>query len=387
MAAKRKYTRRKKSEKTSIKKRNTKKVSSETQRQYLKVLFKNFYKKYLKTKKRTVVIIILFFVALLVFNKATKEPTGITSNTVVRKTLKQTISANGKVKAKVFADLKFAAPAKIAWIGVEKGEQVKKGQNLAKLDTISLNANYQKTLNDYRNATANVELILDSIQGHETDETYAQRALRTDAEVKRDNAYEAVVTARDGLTKANIYSPIEGTVTTTNDLISGYTLSGSDIENKYIEVVDLTSMYFSVDLDELDYQKVIEGQKVEVNIDAYPNYTCNGVVGFKGKAGEETLGGVITIPVEVKLTRCYVDLIMGFNGSASFITQEKVNVLVIEKKYLVNDGDKYKVWLQKGKSTKSRELIEVEVGMETSNEVEIMSGLQEGDKVIYIPQT
>lgn len=371
----------KKGNKKTSKKVLKKKLDGKIERFKFNLLWKSL----LENKKRTVLIIITLLVTAFVLNRTFKQPSGITTETVVKKTLKKTINANGEVKAKKFANVKFEIPGKVSYLSVAKGDKVKEYQLLASLSSVSLNANYQKALNDFRNATANVESILDTVQGHEDDETFAQRALRTDAEVRRDNAYQAIRSAQDALSKISIYSPITGFVVDTNDLLPGLTLTNADLESKFITVVDLDSMYFSVNLDEIDYQFVTKGQEVEVTVDAYPNYTCKGVVDYVGQMGEETLGGVITVPVEVEFTRCFIDLVTGFNGQAEFITTKKENVLAIPKNYLVNENGSTKVLVQKGKNTRTRELVEIKLGMETVSEVEVTSGLQEGDIIVYVP--
>lgn len=324
-------------------------------------------------------------IAIVIYAQATKEPEGTSTVLVKRGNLTESFSANGKIKAKKVADLKFNAPAKVAWISVKEGDKVAKGRGIAQLDAISLNAVYQNTLNDLRNYQANAEMVLDSVQKHDTDETFTQKAARTAAEVSRDNAYNLTLATSQALKNATIVTPFAGTVVDTNDIVAGVNLSGADLENKFIRIVDLESLFFAADVDEVDYSKLALKQEVLVTLDAFPGDSCIGRVVKIGKDGQETAGGVITIPVEVDLENCDLNLAMDLNGEANFITNKVENVLVIPKKYLVKENDRDYVWKQIGTDTRNRQKVLVTTGLESLSDIEVKSGLSENDKIVYVP--
>jgi HlyD family secretion protein len=339
------------------------------------------------SKRRLAVIAVLVIAGVFIYSRLTAKPSGTESFQVKRKTLTTGLTANGKVEATSFADLKFFSPGEVSWVGVKKGDRVYEGQAVAKLNTVMLNANYQQALNSLRDAQANVESVLDSLQGHEKDETFAQRAERTTAEVARDNAYEQVIYARKALSNATVVSPLNGIVVDTNDIVTGLIISGADIETKYIKIVDPDTLYFAADVDEIDYKNISLGQQVNIVYDAYPDKVCHGEVGEIGGESQEEVGGVVTVPVKVRFEFCFLDLVTGFNGQANFIEEKVINVLAIPKKYIVDkDGEKY-VWLQKGNSEDDIELVPVETGIETASDTEITKGLNAGETIVFVPTT
>lgn len=335
--------------------------------------------------KRNAVVVVVLLVAFLIFRKATSLPAGVETYTVDRQDLSTGFSANGQVKAKKSVDLRFFSPGKIAWINVSKGDKVKAWQGVAGLDTVSLNALYQQSLNNYRNYQAAADSTLDSVQSHSSDETFADRATRTSAEVNRDNAYDAILAAKDNLKNAVLVSPIAGVVVETSDIIPGMNLSSSDLPTKFVRITDLNSLYFEADVDEVDYSKVAMGQDATVTIDAYPDKSCDGKVSYVGQDGQKTSGGVVSIPTEITLNNCDLNLVSQLNGQANFISNKVDNVLVIPKKYIVIQNGENFVWKQVGASAKDKQLVAVKLGSSSSTDVEVTEGLSEGDTIIYLP--
>jgi HlyD family secretion protein len=334
---------------------------------------------------RSAIIVVALLGAFLLYKQFTKRPQGVTSEVVKRSELTTSFSANGEIKAKKQADLKFYSPGKVVWVGVKRGDKVRAWQGVASLDSVALDAVYQQALNNYRNYQAIADQVLDEVKDHSSDESFSLKATRTTAEVNRDNSYDAMLGARANLKNAALVSPIAGTVTDINDVQAGLNLTGSDLETKFIRVVDLSSLYFEARLHEVDYSKVKVGQEVNVNVDAYPSDTCNGKVSFVGKVGQETTGGVISIPVEITLEKCSLDFAVGLNGQAHFVTSKLSNVLIIPKKYIVTKDGQDSVWKQTGENIKQRKLVPVKIGASSSTEAEVTEGLQEGDKIVFIP--
>ena len=69
---------------------------------------------------------------------------GLKTAKVERKTLKETVSASGKIEAENSATLRFPTPARVVWVGVKKGDTVRKWQSLASLDQRQVEKNLKK---------------------------------------------------------------------------------------------------------------------------------------------------------------------------------------------------------------------------------------------------
>jgi HlyD family secretion protein len=241
-------------------------------------------------------------------------------------------------------------------------------------------------LNNLRSSNASADSTLDSVQDNDNNESFATRATRTSAEVAKDNSYEAMVIAKEALNNATLISPFSGTVIDTNNLVPGQVLTTSDLASKYIRVIDMESLYFEAELDEIDYEKVSIGQFTDIEIDAYPGLICKGNVSEISRQGNRQSGGVTNVLVKVSFDEsCILDLLTEFSGQARFVTSQKENVLSIPKKYIVIENGSQKVWLKTGSSVNSKQLVEVETGIESASEIEVTSGLSEGDEIIFIP--
>lgn len=350
------------------------------------------FKRIRKNWKRIIGVAVLLLVALLIFKRVTSIPKGITTSKVERTTLVDAFSVNGNVKAKKSVDLKFNLPSKVVWVGVKKGDSVRAYQAVAALDARQLQKALENSLSLYKTARWNFEQVNDDndVQGRELDQILFDKTIRRlidQSQFSLDRSVLDVQIKDIALKEAALVTPIAGTVVETNDLVAGINLSGADIESKFIKVTDLTSLYFSAKVDEVDFGKVNNGQEVSVSFDAYPGQKCDGTVSYVSSAGETSTGGVVTIPVEVTLSDCKLNLALGLNGQADFVLSKKEDVLTIQKKYLVVKNGENFVWLQTGKTVRNRKLVPVKLGTTTLTEAEVTEGLTEGETVIYIPQS
>ncbi|HET7099341.1 MAG TPA: efflux RND transporter periplasmic adaptor subunit [Patescibacteria group bacterium] len=294
--------------------------------------------------------------------------------------LLETLSTTGRVKADEYATLGFQSGGRIKWVGVKKGDKVWKGQAIASLDTVILNASYQQALNNYRNYQAQAQNILDSVKDHAGDETFAQKATRTAAEVARDNSYDAMLAARQNLSYAVIYSPFAGIVAEASPSFPGINVGPTSAS--YV-VVNPQSTYFESEIAETDLPKVKVGQKIKLKLDAYPEETIDGqiqtigIVAFTSSTGGNSYSLRIQMPENKDLKYK-----VGMEGDVEIILETLNNVLKVPTTAIVNEEDINYVWIfENGKVKK----VKVEIGGNSDEETEIKSGITEGTKVITEP--
>ncbi len=323
-------------------------------------------------------VVILLVLYRLVFGgpKLQKYP----SVKVAQGDLLETLSTTGRVKADEYATLTFQTGGRLAFVNVKNGQNVKKGQAIAGLDTTILNAAYQQSLNNYRNYQASAESALDSVKDHSGDETFAQKATRTAAEVARDNAYDAMNIALQNLKYATIYSPFNGIVADVNPSFAGANVTPASAS--YI-VVNPTTTYFDSEIAEVDLPKVKLGQKVQIKLDAYPDEVIDGmvdsigIVAFNSSTGGNAYSLRINLPKNTDLKYK-----VGMEGDVDVILETLNNVLKVPTGAIVNEEEKNYVWVyNSGKITKK----EVVIGGSSNEETEIKSGISEGEIVISEP--
>jgi len=303
-----------------------------------------------------------------------EEP--VVTQKVVRRDLVATISASGAVEGKNQASLHFQTPGKLAWVGVSQGDEVKKWQTLAGLDAVQLNANFQIARSNLRAAEATLDRVYDSVKGHDEDESFAQREIRTNAEVAKNNAYDAVLSAQNALENANLIAPFSGTVVSISD---NFTPGANVTLTDTIVIADVSEFKFTAQVDEVDFGKIKLGQKARIFLDAFPDETFEGTVSYISKAGARTATGGVAIPVEIQFDPKGYHMAVGLSGDVEFVLDQKENALVIPKNYLKQkDGASVVYVFEDGKKIEKK----VSVGLTTLTEVEITEGLEEGQMIV-----
>lgn len=283
-----------------------------------------------------------------------------------RKNIVESITVSGKIAAEKQATLTFPAAGKLSYVNVKPGDSVKAGQWMAALDTGDLQAAVTKAWYSYLAADANAKEVEDSVKGHDKDETYVQKNDRVAAQTARDSAYESWLSANRAVQLAVLKSPFVGMVTEVTVSASGDTVGITD----GITVVDPETLYFDTEVDETDFGKIKIGQRVIVKLDAYEDMEFEGTVTRMGFATRLSDSGATVIPIRISIVAD--GLRVGLNGDAELILSEKNNVLTLPIE-AVNDGQV---------ETAGGEMVAVKTGIESDEDIEVVSGLSEGDKII-----
>lgn len=327
--------------------------------------------------------ILLLVILILGWRFIATRPTEwkLETTEVARGELVESVSASGEVKADETANLTFQTSGKLAWVGVKEGDRVITGQGIAKLDTLALSVANQQALNNYRDKQALAEKAEDEVKDHAGDETFAQKATRTTAQVARDNAYDSVRAAEQALRLATIISPFDGIVTTANPVIPGINVTPATAT--YV-IVNPDSVYFSTDVNEVDIPKVHPGQKVLIHLDAYPDDVFEGFAEKIGFQSATTSTGATAYKVRVGLPK-NTDLRfkVGMNGDAEFTLEIKEDVLLVPATTVIEEKSQTYIWVVDANSRAQK--VEVKTDSSSINNIEIVSGLSAGAKVVTRP--
>lgn len=333
-----------------------------------------------KFGKKIWLVVGLVLLLVLRLLSANGKPAKVLTAKVTKGNIVESVSTSGKIKADQIATLTFLTPGKITWLNVKTGDKVYQYQALASLDTIALNSVYQQALNNYRNAQASVDNTLDQVQGHSGNETYSQRAVRTAAEVARDNAYDALKAANDALNNAVLYSPFNGIVADTNQVVAG---TNSIPGSSSITIVNPDSVYFEAEVEETDLPNVKIGQKADAKLDAFPDENYEGVVtnigfiAFTSSTGGNAYKVKITLPKNLDMK-----FKVGMQGDADIVFGHVDNTLKVSSQTIIENGGKSYVWEVLNNKLKK---VEVITGANSSNDTEIKSGVNEGDVLVESP--
>ena len=220
----------------------------------------------------------------------------------------------------------------------------------------------------------------------------AQTSLEN-ASISLQNAQLSLQNAQDALDNYTITAPISGTVIEKNfkagDTIDNNSLTAAG--GTLAVLYDMSTLTFEMKIDEKDINKVQVGQEVTITADAVEGVTFSGVVDTVNINGT-TVSGQTNYPVTVVINDPQ-DLKPGMNVSADIIVERAGTVLCVPVDAVNRGSDKPTVQVaQEGALDKNGnvadpsklETREVTLGRNDNDNIEITSGLSEGEIVVWV---
>jgi len=304
----------------------------------------------------SIVLVTLWVIASIIWNKREKS-IPVTTETAIRKTIVQTVSATGKIQPEVEVKISPEVAGEIIELPVEDGMRVKKGDLLlkikpdsykalleqqeaaisaAKATNLQQKATMMKTEHDFKRAEDLFNKKLISEQEYNAAQAADDVAKNTYEsslhEIERAQAGSSQ--ARDQLSKTTIYSPIDGTITILNSKLGERLVAtGQFAGTEVMRVADLGHMEARVDVNENDVVNVKLGDKAEVKIDAYGNRKFNGTVYQIGNTGKTTGAGtqeeVTNFEVKIRIEDHDVELKPALSCTADIHTNEVKDVVAV----------------------------------------------------------
>ena len=151
-----------------------------------------------------------------------------------------------------------------------------------------------------------------------------------------------------------------------------------DTSTSVFNIVDNSSFKIETTVDESEVAKVSKGQSVEVTVSAIDKEYEGVVTSVDGEA--TTSGNSTTFGVAIELEGEFNELYSGMSAEMNIVIKESKDVLVAPVQAVKSQKGKYVVSVKSGDETKD---VEVTIGAQDSSFVEIKSGLNEGDVVVY----
>ncbi|MDR1500652.1 MAG: efflux RND transporter periplasmic adaptor subunit [Tannerellaceae bacterium] len=364
-------------------------------------------------KKRIIIaaaVVAAVIASLFLFTGKSKDKGAfrLATAAVERTTISNSVTATGTVEPVVKVEVGTQVSGIIDRIHVDFNSTVTKGQLLAEMDKVNLQAELiskeadlasSKTEYEYQQKNfARSEMLHDKELISDTDfetATYNfERAARS-----YDRNVSDMTRVRRNLEYATITSPIDGVVIN-RAVEEGQTVAaGFSTPTLFTIANDLRQMRVVADVDEADIGEVAEGQKVEFSVDAYPEDI------FEGRVTQVRLEATVTsnvVTYEVVISAYNPDLKLkpGLTANVTIYTLERPGILTIPSKALrfvpdeealkamrltVGEGnrvappEKKIVWQRSGSDIVPRPIT---TGASSLNTTEVLSGLEEGEEVI-----
>jgi HlyD family secretion protein len=247
--------------------------------------------------------VVLGFVAMGFIKRKDKDVARVTTAKVEKIDLVSKVTANGKIQARRKVDLSALVMGQIVNLAAKEGDRVQKGQLLLQIDRAQLaaqTAGRESALGamrsdlvaaqsaadqaryDYERARRNWEAkILSEAELQKTKSAYdTAQANLSAARQRLQESGANLAASRDSLSKTTVSAPIAGVVTYLPVKEGEVTVIGTmnNPGTQLLTISDMSEVEAVMMVDETSVPDVKVGQKANLNIDAYPNRTFEGVV-------------------------------------------------------------------------------------------------------------
>ncbi len=393
-----------------------------------------------KRRKRIIIIsaIVLVFVliagAVVAFSHGSSKIDPSKLAKVEKGDLAKSVVATGKVEPITKVEVKSKASGIVKKLLVEYGDRVKKGQLLAQLDKIEIEAGVEQSRASLAAAQANLASAKADYERAKVDaegpdvpllKRSYDRALQMqkdgvvsmsaldDAEkeyklaVNKQNVARAQMlvlqakiaqaqaqVAQDAanlkqleeqLNYTDIVSPIDGIILSRDvemgDAVSSILVLGSGA-TLVMTLGDTSQVYVKGKVDESDIGRVYLGQPARIKVESFKDKTFKGVVTKISPMGVEK-DNVTTFEVRVSIDNPGGELKAEMTANAEIILEEHKSVLQIPEGAIIYDKDRnasVEVPDPKGKDGKNK--VAINIGISNGAKTEVLKGLKENDQVI-----
>jgi HlyD family secretion protein len=354
----------------------------------------------------------------------------VNTATVTKGDIVVNVSGAGSVTATETGKVKTKTAGTVAEVLVEEGDLVKKGQTLITFEGEDLSNNLKQEQTSLTSLEADLQDKQEqykklAVAGASEDELASAKRSIEKAKTDITAQIEKIASVQEDMIPPDpLTAPIDGTVTTVNISSGEKAMDGSEL----IDITDYANLSVIVQVDELDIPTVKLGMPATISLDALPDTEFKGSVTKIAKEGTVS-NGVSLFDVTVGLTSSEGALV-GMSAEVSVTTAEKKEVLTVPIEAVQERNGKYTVALPltagstdnsstegqapmpsgapdarggampsgapdarggamaggtagtRNRGNSNQRMVSVEVGIHDESSIEIVSGLNEGDKVI-----
>jgi HlyD family secretion protein len=393
-----------------------------------------------KKRKRWIVLgsVTVVLVAVIVIATAALRPTHTIEPdklaTTERGDIARSVVATGKIEPLTKVEVKSKASGIVEKIYLDAGDKVKTGQVLADLDKeqlrasvaesqanleaaqaaqLAAEASYQKNLVDaegpdvpflkndvdrahdlFKQGLIALNVMQDAEKNYQMGLNRQSSAVRaaqmSKAQVAQSKAQvaqakAALDDAEENLRYATITSPMNGVVLSKDvevgDAVSSILVLGSQA-TLVMTLGDTSEVYVLGKVDEADVGKVYLGQDARIVVESFKDRKFEGRVTKIAPLGQEK-DNVTTFEVRVSIQNAGGELRANMSANAEIILEEKKSVLLVPEGAVIFDKDKNaSVEVADPKGEDGRKKLAVKLGITNGVKAEVLSGLNEGQKVI-----
>jgi len=348
-----------------------------------------------KIKVAKIFVVLFLFLAFLSCGPQNKEETIKEESSgaapvkvfkVKRQKISEKLSYTGVIKAWKKIIITPDIGGKIAKIHVEEGDNVKKGQLLAEIDTRAIRLQLEQTRAGLAVAEANFKDAQRNMERMErlksekavSEQQYEKIKLAFEAAgAQLKQARSSLNLARHNLDVSLMKAPFSGIVASKNaevgDVINPM-MGGFSPNSGVLTLMDFSRVIIEMDVSHQDIIRINKSQAAQLRVTAFPNKVFHGNVSLVNLIADPLTK---KFKVEVKIENADLDLRPNTFGEVTLEINTHEHALVIPQKAVLEN--QY-VFLAKNNSTVER--IELIFGLQNTEMIEVVKGLKDGDLVV-----
>lgn len=302
--------------------------------------------------------------------------------------MKSVVSATGTIKPLESVEVSSKITARVKQVLVKENDHVTAGQTVALLDG-----------KDYETQREQAEFTLNNakVKYERTSYLYnigaKSKEELDDAQYNYDTAESKLAEAESNLSETVIVSPMDGVVIGEPVTDGTMAVQGNSNPTVIMRIADLSQKQITAKVDETDIGNVRVGQKATFTVDAYNGKTFTATVSKISQtdldnswntsstsgSSSSSFAAVIYYSVTLDVDDPEGLLMPSMTARVEIETANKDNALAVPLSALKTDSNgSYVVIVKKDGTTENRY---VETGIYSDDNVEIVSGLSEGEQV------
>jgi len=322
------------------------------------------------------------------------------------------LTASGYVVAQTQAAIASKGTGRLEYLYVEEGDEVNKGEIIARLEHDDVDAELQRAHADLEVSKAILKQREanqhEAKMNHERQKDLLSRGLiskseydiaearfkSADAGVAAGKAQvelskAAVVSANVNVNNTKIRAPFSGTVLTKNadigEMVAPFAAS-SNSRGAVVTLADMSSLEVEADVSESNIQRVRSGQSCEIILDAFPEIRYPGYVHKIVPTADRAKATVLT---KIRFNKLDEKVLPEMSAKVNFLSKSLEGsdeslqpFTAIPKKAILKRNGMDVVFLVRGGSVTETP---VSTGRAFGGQIEILSGVSNGDKVVLNP--
>lgn len=294
------------------------------------------------------------------------------------------LAATGYIEAERKADLSPKITSRITELNVTEGSRVKTGDVIARLDNTDLVAQLAEANANWVNAKAELARQKSLYEQQLAPKSTLDAAVATEAATRARVDY-----ARAIIDYTEIRAPFAGVVTAKRAFVGeavspfGASPSGGGSGGAIVTLVEFSTLYVGADVNEANLSKLAPKQPAEITLDAAPDKTYHGYLRQIVPAADRQKA---TVRVKVAFLDADDKILPDLSARVSFTAQatqgktSRARILVPKSAIAVVDGKSGVFRVVEGRA----KFIPVETGGDVQGQVEIVKGLQGGERLVSV---